>query len=200
MGEQRRIVHRNEGLARTLTALDLGEVAHTTDELVGAGGSVPGLPGLPAHEPRGEDVGSTPKESPKQSDLLFGVRRYRPRQGRRDGHAHSGFGGLLQSQLGAKRGETRPNPGLLSFEAGEKSLGLGYLPDELFLATHGLAFSGKLRHPRGAPPQAVAGTPAPWGASAPILLNDSRANRSSSRIASGATWDSRITGGRGLIQ
>ena len=70
MGEDGRIAKREEGLVRALSTPDLRKLANARHALVPAGGGVAGLPGSPAHESRGEGVGTAAKERAEQANLL----------------------------------------------------------------------------------------------------------------------------------
>jgi hypothetical protein len=121
VGEDGLIVEGEEGLARALSASDLRKLADARHELVPAGGGVAGLPGSPARESRGEDVGTAAKERAEQANLLgWCLRNATDRLGWRIDTRIAWI--AERRELGSERGEPVPRVGLLALESVEADL------------------------------------------------------------------------------
>jgi hypothetical protein len=73
--EDRPVVGGKERLFQALAALHLRQLADASDELVGAGGRVAGLPRLHADEAIREEIRSSTEEGAEEPELLFRCRR-----------------------------------------------------------------------------------------------------------------------------
>lgn len=93
---------------RALGTLDRFLVAEVYDPLVGAGGGIPGVPGLAADEPPGIDIVPATEEGPEKGHLRLGRRMLGDRAREQQGGAGGGSGtsdhGMASAEPGPGRG------------------------------------------------------------------------------------------------
>jgi hypothetical protein len=117
------VVAWEERLIRAVAALDLGQFAHTPDELVSARRGVSAFPCPLTHESSREDVLTPAKPRTEQSHLVGGCVGNQRLKSKRQTYLDFRCP-VERSQLCSKGGEAMPRLRLLGFERGETSLRL----------------------------------------------------------------------------